>query len=151
MKEFLIGLSVFAAIGCHAQVPSNPTVYTCPASSGTAYTPLNQASPATGLTYTDSKPASGEYCYIVQSVVSSTGQISIPSNVAGPVALDGVKSTLLSWSAPTTGPAPTGYVISRAPALASTLGAPALTSPSVAGNSTDPGTSLAMNLTARVR
>lgn len=128
----IASLLLVFTFGCRAQVQPNPTVYSCPASNGTAYAPLNAASPAAGLSYQDAKPAAGQYCYIAQSVISSTGQVSLASNTAGPVALDGVKSTDLTWTAPTSGPAPTGYVISRAPAIATTLAPPGLGTPAVA-------------------
>lgn len=130
-----MGLALLAAsAGCRAQVPPNPTVYTCPTATGLAYTPLNQSSAATGLTYTDANPAAGQYCYIAQSTLASTGQISGPSNIAGPFDVTTGKSVDLTWNAPTTGPAPSGYILSRAAATASTLGAPALGTGSVAEN-----------------
>lgn len=124
-------LVLYCTAGCKAQIPSNPTTYTCPVSTGTAYTPLNQASPATGLAYTDTKPAAGQYCYIAQSVNGS--QTSVPSNTAGPLTTSGSNSVDLTWIAPTSGTTPTGYVISRASAVASTILAPALgTNPTIA-------------------
>jgi subtilase family serine protease len=39
----------------------------CPATTGTAYTPLNQASPGSGTTYTDASPAPS-VCYTVQAL-----------------------------------------------------------------------------------
>lgn len=128
----LLGLLGGLTAGCHAQVPPNPTVYNCPATTGTAYTPLNQSAPATGLTYTDTKPAAGTYCYIAESVIASTGQVSVPSNTAGPLTLSGANSTLLSWTAPTSGSTPTGYVLARAAAVASTVLAPVLGTPTTA-------------------
>lgn len=131
---FFLALAV-AAIGCRAQVPPNPTSYNCPSSSGSNYTPLNPSSPASGLTYTDTPTTAGHYCYIAQSVITSTGQISTPSNTAGPLnitTLTGAKSVALSWNAPTTGPTPDGYVLSRAPAISSTVIAPNLGGGSVA-------------------
>lgn len=127
MKKILaavFSMAFLAAAGCHAQVPANPTVYLCPATTGTAYTPLNQSSPVTALTYTDATPPTGQYCYVVQSVITATGQVSVPSNTAGPLDVPSGKSVLLTWTAPASGPSPTGYVVSRAPAIASTLGAP---------------------------
>jgi hypothetical protein len=109
------------AVGCKAQVPPNPTVSTCPASTGTVYALIS--SPTT-LTYTDTHPAAGSYCYIAQSTTGT--QVSVPSNIAGPFTTSGSNSVLLTWQAPTTGPAPTGYAISRAPATQSTIIAPAL-------------------------
>ena len=109
------------SVGCHAQVPPNPTTttYTCPATTGTLYAALNQASPATGLTYTDSKPAAGTYCYIAQSELGTA--VSLPSNTAGPFTTSGSNSVDLTWVAPTTGTAPAGYYISRAPATATVV------------------------------
>lgn len=126
MKRFAFALALIAA-GCHAQVPPNPTVFTCPASTGSAYALIGSP---TALTYTDTHPASGTYCYIVQSTIG--GQVSVPSNIAGPFTTSGSNSVLLTWNAPTTGPAPTGYAMSRAAAVQSTLLAPALVNGQVA-------------------
>lgn len=122
------------AVGCRAQIPVNPTVYTCPVTTGTAYTPLNQTTPATGTSYSDTTATAGEWCYIAQSVLG--GQSSAPSNTAGPVNfLSTDQSVAVSWTAPTSGPTPSGYAVSRAPATASTILAPTLsTSPTVSGN-----------------
>lgn len=133
---FVLIAGVLFVAGCHGQIPPNPTAYTCPASSGTIYTPLNQSTPAAGLTFTDSKPAAGVYCYIAQSTLGT--QVSNPSNTAGPLTLSGTNSTSLTWSAPGSGPVPSGYVISRAPAIASTILAPALGTGTVAKNQTAP-------------
>lgn len=126
MKNTIAAMILAAGvIGCaHGQVPPNPTVYLCPATTGTAYTPLNQSSPVTTLSYTDATPPAGQQCYVAQSVAGS--QVSVPSNTAGPLNVTTGKIVLISWTAPATGPAPTGYVISRATAIASTLGAPTL-------------------------
>jgi hypothetical protein len=119
-----------ASVGCHAQVPPNPTAYTCPATTGTLYTPLNQSTPATGLTYTDSKPTAGQYCYIVESEIGV--QVSLPSNTAGSFTTSGANSVILTWQAPSSGPTPAGYYLSRAPAVLVTLGAPTVVAGSVA-------------------
>ena len=118
----ILAILSVAATGCPGQIPPNPTTYTCPPSTGTAYTALNQASPTASLTYSWT-PASGTYCIVAQSVLGSA--VSVPSNTAGPVTATGAPLTA-SWTAPTTGPAPSGYVISAAPAVQTTLGAPAL-------------------------
>ena len=134
LLSLILGIAV---VGCHAQLPPNPTTYSCPPSSGTAYSALNSSTPATGLTYNDTHPAAGTYCYIVQSVIDQTGQprgISLPSNIAGPFTLSGTNTTALTWNAPTTGPTPTGYVMSRAAAISSTLIAPALVNGTVASD-----------------
>jgi hypothetical protein len=115
------------AVGCRGQVPPNPTVATCPASTGTAYALISSP---TALTVTDTHPAAGSYCYIAQSTIGP--QVSVPSNIAGPFTTSGSNSVLLTWNAPTTGPAPTGYAISRAPAIQSTIIAPALVNVTVA-------------------
>ena len=120
----LLALLSLAATGCPGQIPPNPTTTSCPDSTGTAYKALNQASPTAALTFSWT-PAAGTYCVIAQSVIPATNQTSVPSNTAGPVAATGAPLTA-SWTAPSTGPAPTGYVISVAPAIQSTLGAPAL-------------------------
>jgi hypothetical protein len=114
--------------GCHAQVPPNPVTYSCPPSTGTAYAPLNQASPTAALTYSWT-PVSGVYCVIVQSTLGTA--VSVPSNTAGPVAAAGDTFTA-SWTPPSTGPTPSGYVVSMAPAVQTTLGAPTL-APAIAG------------------
>jgi len=127
MKSLFLYLTFVSAViasGCHAQVTPNPTIYACPAATAPAYTPLNQSTPTTALTYTDSKPVAGQYCYIAQSVNATTSQVSLPSNTAGPVAPSGTNSVVLNWSAPTSGAALSGYVLSRASATASTLNAP---------------------------
>lgn len=132
MKRYLALLIVMlaAALGCKAQIPPNPTVLACPAATGSTYTPVNQSSPATGTTYADT-PAAGNWCYIAQSQNNTfTPPLqSVPSNVAGPFTTTANTSSNtvdLSWTAPTTGVAPTGYVISRAPATLTTITAPAL-------------------------
>lgn len=122
MKRFAFALTIaLAAVGCHSQVPPNPTVYSCPASTGTAYASI---STPVALTYTDTHPSAGTYCYIVQSTIGA--QVSVPSNIAGPFTTSGANSVALNWNAPTSGPAPTGYALSRAAALQTTILAPAL-------------------------
>lgn len=130
MKIALSAVVLLLALGCNAQVPSNPTVSKCADPSTTTYAPLNQALPASGLAYTDSKPAAGTYCYLAQS--ANGAQVSTASNVAGPFTTNGANSVALTWDAPTTGVVPTGYILSRAPAITSTILAPNLKSGSVA-------------------
>jgi hypothetical protein len=97
------------AVGCHGQVPPSqpPTVAltwtastscsgiactyivsravstgSCPVTSGTAYTPLNQATPTNGTSYTDASPGASN-CYIVQAVAPGTPPLtSQPSTVS---------------------------------------------------------------------
>lgn len=60
---------------------------TCPATTGTAYTPLNQSSPATGTVYNDTTSSGLTVCYIAQTLQG--GAVSQPSNVAGPFVVPG--------------------------------------------------------------
>ena len=65
----------------------------CPAPTGSNYTPLNQSSPTSALTYTDATAAGLTVCYIVQTSQimpgDTTPSISVASNTAGPFALPG--------------------------------------------------------------
>lgn len=119
--------------GCHAQQPVVP-LNSCPAVTGTVYQALNLAAPVTALTYTDSSVTTGSWCYMVQSEINTQtpAAMSGPSNVAGPVNVLAGYLVNVTWNAPTTGPAPTGYVISRAAAVQTFLTAPA----AVSGTST---------------
>lgn len=55
----------------------------CPATTGTNYTPIqSQASPLTATTYTDTSVTGKTVCYVAQTVAGSA--VSGPSNVAGP-------------------------------------------------------------------
>ncbi len=109
-----IGVLTMTA-GCHAQLPPSPapTVVltwtastsctgssatctyvvsratvssgSCPATTGTAYTPLNQASPVSGTTFTDSAPTVS-VCYVAQTIQSSlVSQASSASNSGTPL------------------------------------------------------------------
>lgn len=64
---------------CTYVISRTTAATTCPQS---GYTPLNQSSPASGTTYTDSAPPTGvSVCYLAQAVlVGLTGQPSAPSN-----------------------------------------------------------------------
>jgi hypothetical protein len=108
-RIFLLTAAMLALAGCHAvsQVPpsapptasitwtapaanggaaytyvvsrATATGTTCPVTTGTAYTPLNQTTPTTALNYTDSTVTSGSsYCYIAQTLQS--GLVSAPSS-----------------------------------------------------------------------
>lgn len=135
MKRLLSILifSALAAIGCKAQIPPAPAL-SCPASTGTAYTALNQSSPVAALTYTDTAAAGGSWCYIVQSTYQ--GGVSVPSNTTKPLAVPTGKNVVLSWTAPSSSTDPNAasytYVVSRAAAISTTIGAPALGAPATA-------------------
>lgn len=133
MKNVILLAAILStSVGCHSQIQPNPTVLTCPAATGSTYAALNQSSPAAALTYTDS-PAAGNWCYIAQSVLGSNS--SVPSNISGPFTTNGTQKVDLTWQAPSSGPIPSGYVLSRVAAIQSTLGAPALgTNPTIADN-----------------
>src|SRR6185312_55156 len=62
-------------------------VTTCPATTGVAYTPLNQSSPATGTVYNDTTASGQTACFLVQTLQG--GAVSQPSNVAGPFVVPG--------------------------------------------------------------
>lgn len=115
MKNRILALlaccAACAPVACHTQVPPSPPptvtlTWTAPANcssctyvisrtTGTTacptsgYTPLNQSSPASGTTYTDSAPPTGvSVCYVAQAVLSgATGQPSAPSNSGTPLAV----------------------------------------------------------------
>lgn len=69
----------------------------CPQTSGTAFTPLNLATPVSTLTYNDAAASGETVCYIVQTewTAASAGCstaapcFSLPSNTAGPFVLPG--------------------------------------------------------------
>ena len=65
-----------------AYVISRATGSTCPVSTGSAYTPLNQSAPISGTSYVDSAAAGLSVCYIAQTVEG--GAVSAPSNIVGP-------------------------------------------------------------------
>lgn len=84
-----VGLTWTAPANCSSctYVISRATATTsCPTS---GYTPLNQSSPASGTSYTDSAPPTGvSVCYVAQAVLSgATGQPSAPSNGGTPLAV----------------------------------------------------------------
>ena len=152
---FVAVLALTLSVGCHAQIPSNPGVTSCPVAvpNGNTYAPLNQSTPASGLSYSDN-PGAGNWCYIAQSVKGANS--SDPSNTTAPLLFTAANHSVgLSWSAPTSGPVPTGYVISRAPAVVQTLGAPNLQTPVVAAVDKPKNTELALaaptGFTAKVR
>jgi len=64
-----------------ATVASGATSY--PGTAGTSYTPLNQSSPATETSFTDSGASGTTDCYIAQTIQGSA--VSLASNAVGPL------------------------------------------------------------------
>ena len=138
-KLFTVAAIALLAVGCHAQIPPTPPVATCPTVG--VYTPLNAASnntaaaSITGTAYADT-PGVGNWCYVVQSwaIVSpaTVYQVSLPSNVAGPVVITATLPVAsLSW----TGASGYTYIVSRAPATTAMVPtAPVLTSGAAAAS-----------------
>lgn len=122
MRWFLLTPLLLIATGCPAQVTVNPTVYTC--NGVTTFTPLNASSPATGTEYADINPGAGPFCYIIQSTNGAGGN-SAASNVSGPTATTASDPNIIAdWKAPTSGVVPAGYILSRAPAIQTSILAP---------------------------
>lgn len=137
-RIFLLLALIVLTVGCHAQIPANPNVPSCPVPNGTNYAALNQGNPASGLTFTET-PAANTYCYTVQAVktVSGVTYVSVASSVPPPVVvtgLTGAKTVTVNWQAPVSGPTPDGYVVSRASAVISVLGTPTPGTPTTADN-----------------
>ena len=118
--------------GCHAQIPSNPTTYSCPLATTGTWTALETpANEVTALTIKDSTAPVGTWCYAVTSIINTSNPIgqSAASNVVQ-VATNSTDPVVdLTWLAPTSGPAPTGYIMYRIAATQSTMGAPPLNQP----------------------
>jgi len=64
-----------------ATVASGTT--SCPGTTGTGYTPLNQSSPATDTSFTDTGASGTTACYVAQTIQGSA--VSLASNAAGPL------------------------------------------------------------------
>ena len=81
--------SCTAASPCTFVISRAPvTGTTCPPTTGTAYTPLNQASPSSGTSYTDTTAAGVNGCWIGHTL--QAGLVSGPSNSVGPLAVPAV-------------------------------------------------------------
>lgn len=139
------------AVGCHSQVPPSPapsvsltwtastscvsgqpactyvvsraivTGNSCPATTGTTYTPLNQSAPATGTNYSDASPGALN-CYVAQtvqngatSVASAASNSGVPLAVAQvPTAPGSPAATSVAMLAPSLeAPNPVGIVVSK--------------------------------------
>jgi hypothetical protein len=129
--------------GCTAAAPctyvlSRATVASgtsCPATTGTSYTPIDQSSPAAGTTFTDSAPPSGaNVCYSVQTLQGGLYSTASAASNSGttvaipvlPLAPSGLNTSSVSENGPAPAAAP-----KAAPALASA--APTRLSARVAG------------------
>ena len=128
MKQLLFAALLVAALaGCRsgAQVPPNPTTYSCPATTGTAYTAIGPASLNLTPTHT---PGAGTWCYIAQAVSSaSTPQlVSVPSAPSQPYTATAGQAVPIAITPATGGITPTGYIVSFAPASSVTILAPAV-------------------------
>lgn len=125
MKRVLFAAVLIAAAGCaHGQVPPNPTAYSCPSVTASNYTPLGAAA---GAVQTDS-PAAGTYCYTAQSVNNtfSPPLQSAASAPTTPQTITAGQTVTLTVVPATGGVTPTGYIVSRAPAIAVTILAPSV-------------------------
>ena len=147
MKLALSIILALAAVGCHAQQPPSPPVYSCPVAiaGGSAYTPINSvAAPYTtaasisGSSYTYTPSSPGAYCYILQSWSLAVGatvyQDSVPSSAVQATTTAATPKIEFTW----TPPAATAvyltytYILSQAPAtLVAAPLAPAVTTPLV--------------------
>lgn len=151
LKFSALVLFVLMAAGCGAQIPPNPTVISCAVATAPSYTPLNQNSPVTVLTYETAALPPGTYCFIVQGEIAPN--YSDPSNVAMVTTTAADPYVLLTWTAPTTGTAPAGYVLSQATAVQSTLNPPVMGGASATATASivkkNSNQELALNLKAR--
>ena len=130
----LVALAILAlavTTGCHAQIPSNPIVYTCPTVSTGTWTALETASTEITGTTSSFTPATGTWCVAVTSIINTDNPVaqSAASNVVEVTTTSALPTIDLSWTAPGTGPTPTGYIAYYIAATPSTIGAPALSTP----------------------
>jgi hypothetical protein len=159
MKRILatIAILTFGFLGCHAQVPPQPSVYTCPPApvGGTAYTPINQptnnttAASITGTTYSTTPSSVGTWCYIVQSwaIVSPAAvyQVSPPSNVVTLTTTSTDPQVNLSWTPATSGYT---YIVSYAAAtLVPPPTAPSLNAPTASARIENPSQKVQLAMT----
>jgi hypothetical protein len=130
MKKIFALFPVLAllAAGCHAQVPSNPTVYSCPAvTTGTWTAQETGATEITGTAVSITPTTPGPNCYTVESINNTYTPIaaSIPSNVVLVTTSTADPVASLTWTAPTSSPVPiTGYIVYQIAAVQSTILAP---------------------------
>jgi len=137
-SAFAILVLLFAA-GCRGQVPPTPPQYACPSAGNAAYTPLNQSTATTALTYKDTTPGVGNWCYVAQGELPAAGGVPVQysgwSNTtsASPTSTQSVN---LSWGCQSgTGTTCTGvlWIISRTVAVTATAPAvPVMSAPTTA-------------------
>lgn len=150
---------VLVSVGCaHGQVPSNPTVYTCPnpALTGTWTALQTAATEITGTASTDT-PGSGVWCYTVQSANNTFTPplTSVPSNVVMVTTTTALPVVDLSWQAPVNSPVSvTGYIVSRIAASPATIAPPTQSSPTTVAINVRPasasGPEMALNAPLKV-
>lgn len=158
MKRIFALLFVALAMtaGCKGQQITPNPVTTAPPVTSTAFT---QVTPAPGLTATSfvDQPATGSFCYFVQ-LLDGSG-VSAASSVTCATTTSALKHVDLSWSFPAgySCQSTCTYMVSRAAAVLSPVGVPALAPATNAAGVVKPalavpGPQLArLDLTMRVR
>lgn len=136
-------LCLFLSAGCvHSQQIAPAPVLSCPAPNSPAYAQINAGTtnggPVTATNYTDA-PGIGSNCYFVQTLDGSG--VSVASNIPPPLTTSAsLTHVALTWSAPTAYTCVSGckYVVSRAAAVQTAVGAPSNLAPSATALATPP-------------
>jgi hypothetical protein len=129
-KIFAVILGIVFLTGCKspAQIPTNPTAYSCPSVNTGTWTALETSSTEiTGLSMTDNTVTQGTWCYAVTAINNTYNPIlqSLPSNILMVNIPAGQNNEPLVWSAGTGGTvAPTGYIVYRIAAIQIGLATP---------------------------
>jgi len=128
MKKSVLLLSILLAtvLGCKAQIPTNPTVFSCQSVNTGTWTALETSvNEVTTTSTVDSTVTQGTWCYAVTAIDNTQNPVqqSVPSNVAMVVVPSGT-TVNLSWNAAVGGPHPTGYLVYRIAAIQTTLAPP---------------------------
>jgi len=122
-------LALLLTAGCKspAQIPTNPTAYSCPSVNTGTWTALQTAATEiTGTSFTDNTVSQGNWCYAVTAIVNNQSPIlkSVPSNTFLANIAAGQTSEPLVWTAGTGGITPTGYIMYRIAAIQTSLATP---------------------------